>query len=62
MNASVGEFFPPRFDPIEEKKELLAYLAENGYVVVKDVADENDIRLAMDSFWDFLEKTNGKIK
>jgi hypothetical protein len=43
-----------RFD-IEDEVSWLSYLDEHGYVVIKSVASEKEIKQGLDYLWDFLE-------
>ena len=47
----------PRFDIHDP--QMLAYLQEFGYVVVRNVVDEDQIRAATDLVWQFLESSAG---
>lgn len=52
--SHVTAFEPPRFeanDPL-----LLAYLQENGYAVVKQVASAEQVNAALDLIWQFLDE------
>ena len=47
----------PRFDSSDP--ELLRYLKEHGYVVVKSVLSSKDVVKAKDLFWEFLSNQIG---
>jgi hypothetical protein len=48
---------PPSFSP--DDPHLASYLAEHGYVVVREVADGEEIARATELFWSFLTKESG---
>jgi ectoine hydroxylase-related dioxygenase (phytanoyl-CoA dioxygenase family) len=54
--------FPERFDIETQKKEIKNYLATNGYVVVKEVADKERIEKAKLEFWDWATHFSKKLK
>jgi len=64
MNQSVPRMpvsrpiVPPRF-PVAEKELWLRHLADEGFAVVADVADEAQVRIAYSLLWDFIETTDG---
>jgi hypothetical protein len=43
-----------RFDIETEKEEMLRYLDENGYVVIKEVANHQEVAVGIDLLWDFI--------
>ncbi|CAF1003491.1 unnamed protein product [Didymodactylos carnosus] len=51
-------FMSPRFSTefSEDISNGIAYLEEHGYVVWKDIANENEIKKAYDLFWDWAEQ------
>ena len=54
---------PKRFDA-RDSKELaagLAFLDENGYVVMSHVADAEQLQSLVGLFWDYMEELNPKI-
>lgn len=53
---------PPRFDVEKEAKELVQYLNEHGYVVVKGVADAQQVSAAKDAFWEYMETCTASLQ
>jgi ectoine hydroxylase-related dioxygenase (phytanoyl-CoA dioxygenase family) len=44
-------------------KDALAYLDENGYVVIADIMEEDEIKMNKDLLWNFIEgATDGRIQ
>ena len=50
-----------RFD-IAEKEDWLRYLDNNGYVIIKEVANSQERGQAISLLWDFLEDMPGEAK
>lgn len=46
---------PPRFDPETEASEMVNYLDEYGYVVIRRVANPKQVEDGISYLWDFLE-------
>ncbi len=50
----------PKFDPGDA--EASKYLEANGYVVFRQVATDEEVKIAIDLFWKLIEsETNGKV-
>ena len=55
----------PRFSVknVESFKEGIDYLNENGYAVISDVLNDNEIKESKELLWKFIEKaTNGSVQ
>ena len=48
-----------RFDLATEKAEMLKYLDQYGYAVVKSVATEQEVKTGLGFLWDFMENLPG---
>lgn len=55
----------PRFSVKSEQslKEAVDYLHQNGYVVISDILDEDQIATSKELIWKFISETsNGEVK
>jgi len=50
-----------RFHPLEDAEEMYAHLIEHGFVVVREVADDEAIRKAKTLLWDYLEAHSRRV-
>lgn len=53
-------YAPPRFDA--DDPEMASYFKEHGYVVIKNVANEEERATAIGLFWDLCEQMRPEIK
>jgi hypothetical protein len=47
---------------LEEEKEWMSYLEDNGFVVVKSVGSPEDVEKAKDLFWTTFEEQGKGLK
>ena len=52
---------PFRFDIETEAQQMLKYLHENGYAVIKAVASNDEIELGKKLFWDWAERISPNL-
>jgi hypothetical protein len=46
---------------VEDEKEWMSYLEDNGFVVVKSVGSPGDVEKAKEMFWNTFEEQNTEL-